>query len=59
MEKLINQIKECKRMTELDSLRMECVAMGKEHGSEGFKNIQSAFVKQKNKIKRSASEAAW
>lgn len=47
---LIDKIKGCKTSKELDTLRTEIIQVA--YDKESFKTLQSAFVKQKNKLKR-------
>jgi hypothetical protein len=49
---IYEKIKNCKTMPELDDLRLEvCTCMSANRGVE-FKQIQKAFIKKKNKLKR-------
>jgi len=52
-QELINKIRGCVKMSELDALRMECVKTDREDFSiDSFKAVQAIFIKQKNKIIR-------
>ena len=52
MRNLFKEIEECKTMTELDRLRNDIMAVGREYGQDAFEPLQKTFIKQKNKIKR-------
>ncbi len=47
MNLLLNKIKECKTMPELDELRLPLV-----RDKENFEENQQAFIKKLNKLKR-------
>ena len=51
---IFEKIKNCKSKDELDNIRLECVKeMDK---SDNPKEIQKAFIKQKNKLQRNGWE---
>lgn len=59
MKELIQKIKECKTMPELDDMRLELVTAGS-GDQETFKKLQDAFKSQKNKLNRvPLSERTW
>lgn len=49
---LLQAIKQADTKPKLDALRMDCVLIGKEFGSEVFTEVQKAFIKQNNKLRR-------
>ena len=49
-QELVNKIKACKSMKELDSLRVEVVKEMKILGVSGYQVLQNIFRKQKNKL---------
>ena len=48
---LIQRIKECKTMSELDVLRLEIITEGKSN-VDTFQKLQREFIKKKNQLKR-------
>lgn len=59
MEELLNKIKACSTMPELDSMRLELVKAGKEQ-PENFLTLQETFIKKKNQLNRiPLSQRSW
>ena len=56
MAAIFDKLKAVKTMPELDAMRVEVVAAmteaGKERGQDGFKEVQNAFIKAKNRLTR-------
>jgi hypothetical protein len=55
MSTLTSKIKNCQTSKELDLLRVEIIQVA--NNGEDFTMLQSAFIKQKNKLKRNGHTA--
>jgi len=50
---LINKIRECTKMSELNAIRSECVKTDRpDFSAQSFMDVQYVFIQQKNKIIR-------